>query len=447
MTLTSVHLTNYYHKHSGGISTAYNDLMAAGERHKRRVVLIVPGEQNDIENVNPYARVYYIRSRNSPFIDRRYRLIMPWQYMLKPSLIRDVIVEEDPFMVEVADKYALSILGAMIRKDYFQRLGRPMLVHLSCERMDDNLSTFVVGKRFGSLVAEHMIRNYTLPSFDFHIANSAYTAQELIDADAASSSFSKLASRFFRAPRVPLDDRLYINPVGVDNHLFSPERRSANIREAMCRRADIEQSAKILLYAGRISPEKNIDLLVETMDRLAGQEHKYRLLIAGDGPLSAWLAVESRKHRNIVQLGHLDRETLADYIANADAFVHPNPREPFGLGPLEAMASGTPTVVPDRGGVLSYANERNSWLARPDADAFAAAVVDAAADSSVRECRIHNAMVTARLNSKEASTDSLFATYDTMHEYFLRRKELFVNDRRSQKLDSAEVFARHRCSN
>ena len=125
MSFTSVHLTNYYHKQSGGISTAYDDLLAAAERHKRRVCLIVPGAKKEIEDVNEYARVYYIPAKNSLFFDSRYRLIMPWQYMLKPSLIRDIMVEEDPAVVEVADKYALSILGAMIRKNYFQKLGRP----------------------------------------------------------------------------------------------------------------------------------------------------------------------------------------------------------------------------------------------------------------------------------------------------------------------------------
>ena len=52
--------------------------------------------------------------------------------------------------------------------------------------------------------------------------------------------------------------------------------------------------------------------------------------------------------------GNLDRETLATFYASADVFVHPNPREPFGIGPLEAMSSGVPVVMPAAGGVLEY---------------------------------------------------------------------------------------------
>ena len=55
-------------------------------------------------------------------------------------------------------------------------------------------------------------------------------------------------------------------------------------------------------------------------------------------------------------------------------FVHPNPREPFGIGPLEAMSSGVPVVMPAAGGVLEYGSCRNSWLAEPTAAAFADAV-------------------------------------------------------------------------
>src|SRR6202044_73830 len=74
-------------------------------------------------------------------------------------------------------------------------------------------------------------------------------------------------------------------------------------------------------------------------------------------------------------LGHVaDRETLADYYANADVFVHPNPREPFGIAPLEAMASGLALVAPNSGGVTSYAESTNAWLETPHAGAFAEAV-------------------------------------------------------------------------
>ncbi|MGH9821499.1 MAG: glycosyltransferase, partial [Pyrinomonadaceae bacterium] len=173
--MRSVHITNYYHRNSGGISTSFNNLLAAAEYHRRFVRLIVPGETEAIEEVNEFAKIYYIPARRSPVFDKRYRVMMPWQYMLTDSAIRRILLEEKPDMIEVTDKYTLSMLGGMIRTNSFKKLGRPMLVHFSCERMDDNIGSFLTSGRLGKWFARRVIGNYTIPSFDFHIANSSYT--------------------------------------------------------------------------------------------------------------------------------------------------------------------------------------------------------------------------------------------------------------------------------
>ncbi|HQU84637.1 MAG TPA: hypothetical protein PKY59_15980, partial [Pyrinomonadaceae bacterium] len=111
--LKSVHITNYYHKNSGGISTSFNNLLAAAERHQRYVRLIVPGEKEAVEEVNKFAKIYYVPAKFSPVFDKRYRLIQPWQYMQNGSVIRKILLAEKPDMIEVTDKYTISMLGAM----------------------------------------------------------------------------------------------------------------------------------------------------------------------------------------------------------------------------------------------------------------------------------------------------------------------------------------------
>ncbi|KXK04173.1 MAG: GDP-mannose-dependent alpha-(1-6)-phosphatidylinositol dimannoside mannosyltransferase [Acidobacteria bacterium OLB17] len=120
----TVHITNYYHRNSGGISTSYNALMAAAERHQRKMALIVPGEKDETEIVNDFAKIHYVAAKYSPVFDKRYRIIMPWQYLPGGSSIRKILLEERPQMVEVTDKYTLSMLGAMIRTNKFKQLGR-----------------------------------------------------------------------------------------------------------------------------------------------------------------------------------------------------------------------------------------------------------------------------------------------------------------------------------
>lgn len=450
--IKSVHITNYYHKNSGGISTSYNALLAAAGRHRRPMRLIVPGEKEEIEIVNDYARIYYVPARKSVAFDKRYRVIMPWQYMPDGSPIRRILLEEMPDMIEITDKYTLSMFGAMVHRNKFKQLGRPMLVHFSCERMDDNIASFIRGGAVSEWFARTVMGTYNFPSFDFHIANSPYTAEEFYRSVRKESNprrrdwFTNFAWRFFRSPRVPVEERIYVCPRGVDAEQFSPDRRSPEIRREMTERAGIPEESVIILYAGRISPEKNIELLPDFMELLAADDERdYRLLVAGAGPQAEWLEEETRRRMpgRIVQLGHLDKETLADYYANADVFVHPNPKEPFGIAPLEAMASGVPTVVPNAGGLLFYATEENTWLVEPTAENFAASVREIMDDPGLRRRKVDKAFEAVRANTRVKSTDFLIETYDRMYEDFQRRNELFTDAEASRTFDFSELFERN----
>lgn len=441
--IKSVHITNYYHKDSGGISTSYNNLMAAAERHRRYVRLIVPGEVEEIEEVNDFAKIYYVPAKQSPIFDKRYRVMMPWHYMPANSIIRKILLAEMPDMVEITDKYTLSIFGRMVRKLGFQELERPMVVHFSCERMDDNIASFLSKGKFGQWLARRAISNYTLPSFDYHIANSAYTAQEFYDAlspeknKGRSNKFLNWCWQYFAAPMVPVKERIFVCPRGVNTDRYNPHRGS-DVRAMMRERAGILADSTVLLYAGRISPEKNVGLLLNIVSELATDSSRdYRLLIAGAGPLAEKLKEESAKMfpGKMILVGHLDRDTLSDYYANADVFVHPNPKEPFGIAPLEAMASGVPTVAPNSGGILSYATDENAWLVEPTGEAFAEAIREVMDNEELRESKVAKALETARANSREASTDRLFATYDRMWEDFNARKEMFTDIEKSKEFD------------
>ncbi len=447
--MKSVHITNYYHKNSGGISTSFNNLLAAAERHRRLVRLIVPGELEAVEEVNEYAKIYYVPAKFSPVFDKRYRLILPWQYMPNDSLIRRILLAEKPDLIEVTDKYTISMLGAMIRLGKFKQLGRPALVHFSAERMDDNIGSFLSGGGAGKWLARRVIGNYTLASFDFHIANSVYTAQEFYNAyrktenQSRSDWFFNKCWQFFKAPRISIKERIYICPRGVNAAVFRAERRSETIQKQMRERAGIPANSIVLLYAGRISPEKNIGLLVEMMKFLAQDSARdYRLLIAGAGPQEDFLRDETAKNfpGKIVLLGHLDKETLADYYANCDVFVHPNPREPFGIAPLEAMVSGAPTLAPDSGGILSYATDENCWLVEPNGANFAAAVREIIENPVQTHTKVIKAIQTALANTREKSTDNLFAAYDKMFADFQNRKELFTAHEQTKNFDYAKLI-------
>ncbi len=147
-------------------------------------------------------------------------------------------------------------------------------------------------------------------------------------------------------------ERVVRVPLGVDLETFHPRRRAA---AATTRRSFglPDAPAPVVAFVGRFVVEKELELLVDAWPAIA-RETGATLLLVGAGPREAAL-----RHR-MARLGgarviwrpfESDRERIADLLAAADLYVAPGSTETFGLAPLEALASGTPVVSADRGGV------------------------------------------------------------------------------------------------
>jgi len=363
--------------------------------------------------------------------------MLPWKtYIFEGSPIKTILRDEAPDLIEIGEKYTLSLMAGLLRRHTLTvSKQRPVLVHFSCERMDDNVASFINRGAVSRWFCRRFMGSFNMPMFDFHLANSDYTAAELYDAFSTdkrprpSSTLVNLCWRLFRAPKIALKDRIFVNQCGVDNLIFSSSRNDPIVRSELLNASGWPGDTRLLLFAGRISPEKNVRLLVKLMKKLKAKgETNYRLLIAGSGPSLESLKTEAEANvpGMIAFLGHIgDREGLADIYANVDAFVHTNPNEPFGIAPLEALASGVPLVAPNAGGVLSYANETNSWLNEPTAEKYAAAIEAIFTDKANRKARVKNGIETASRYSWNASTDALFDIYDEMFERFRAQQELF----------------------
>ncbi len=112
-----------------------------------------------------------------------------------------------------------------------------------------------------------------------------------------------------------------------------------------------------LLYAGRITKDKGIDLLIESLSKI--EDIDWDLTIVGDGESKS--AVQTQ----VTALGLSSRvnfvpwvsqERLRDMYHEADVFVHPARwPEPFGRTVVEALYNGLPVIVPKEGG--------SSWIA------------------------------------------------------------------------------------
>ncbi|HBY59473.1 MAG TPA: hypothetical protein DEH78_06595 [Solibacterales bacterium] len=392
--MKTLHLLNAWHPTSGGISTFYKELLKAANRRQRLLRLVAPAEEDRTEEAGAFGRIYHLAAGRAP-LNPAYRLILPHRFLAPRCAIVRILNDERPDLVEVCDKYTLLYLAGLLRRQWLPGVKfRPTVLGISHERLDENLAAYVTGNRLAQRLAGIYMRFLYFPMFDHHLANSRHTAEELAPAAAGHD----------------VKRGVWVCPMGVDCAGLDPGLRSEEARHALRERAGAPAGAALLLYAGRLAPEKNLGLLLEAMRLL---DSRFHLLIAGTGMLEEQLRRDAPPR--VTFLGHVgDRVALASLYANADVFVHPNPREPFGIAPLEAMASGLPLVAPNEGGVLTYANERNAWLTAPTAEAFAAAIREAFAGGRERAAEARR---TAEAYRWENVTARFFDLYDELHAF------------------------------
>jgi glycosyltransferase involved in cell wall biosynthesis len=138
-------------------------------------------------------------------------------------------------------------------------------------------------------------------------------------------------------------EKLKILPRGLDTDLFNPARRDPSFWK------DSGAAGKLvrLLYVGRISREKDLDVLAAAYDKVRAAGQPVKLYLVGLGPYAEALAAALP---DAVFPGYLTGEPLAQAYASADIFVFPSTTDTFGNVILEAQASGLPVIVSDLGG-------------------------------------------------------------------------------------------------
>ncbi|KAI8099579.1 glycosyl transferase group 1 [Halteromyces radiatus] len=125
-------------------------------------------------------------------------------------------------------------------------------------------------------------------------------------------------------------------PRGVNPHRFSRQHRSLSLRTQWLK-TSVDKT--ILLYVGRISYEKNLQLVMETYKLM---DHSLcHLVVVGDGPALTTVQQQSATIP-VTFTGYLYGNDLATAFASADIFTFPSTTETFGQVVLEAMASGLP---------------------------------------------------------------------------------------------------------
>ena len=174
--------------------------------------------------------------------------------------------------------------------------------------------------------------------------------------------------------------KLRILPRGLDTALFTPGRNEPGFWKQF----GSDGAGLRLLFVGRVSKEKDLDMLVQAFRNLRQEGVPVQLSIVGHGPYSAALA---EMMPEACFTGYLNGTELARAYASSDIFVFPSTTDTFGNVIIEAQAAGLPVIVSDAGGPRELVSHGVNGLITKALDVadFTAAIRRLAADERLRK--------------------------------------------------------------
>ncbi|MFT9055941.1 MAG: glycosyltransferase family 1 protein [Ethanoligenens sp.] len=200
---------------------------------------------------------------------------------------------------------------------------------------------------------------------------------------------------------------------GVDPSRFSPTFRS----DAFRKKSGVKEGALLFTYVGRISPEKDLDILMESITSIkAAYGDKAAFAIVGDGPYLH--EMKQRMGNKAHFTGFLKGRDLSVAYASSDVFVFPSTTETFGNVVLEGMCSGLPAIVPNAGGVVeTVTHGQNGLIVLPrDSAAFTNAMKRLLDSPRLCMAMRDRALQTAQTRSWERVFELLFDRYARLVE-------------------------------
>ena len=292
--------------------------------------------------------------------------------------------------------------------------GLPDLVEALAEGRYDLLHVIAPGP--AGVAATLLSRISGLPLLgSYHTELSAYAGLRSGDSGLEAIAEAALGA-FYNAPSIVLSPspaadrsllRLGVEAVrlgrwerGVDAERFDPEKADR----------DSYPGELKVLYAGRLTREKGVDLLAESFLRAHALDPRLHLLLAGGGPEEAEL--RGRLGAQASFLGWLEGEALARAYASADVFLFCSRTDTYGQAIVEAGASGVPVIAVAEGGPAALIENRHTgMLCRPDPDHLAGALLQLASAPLLRRHLGAAALRAARRRSWERALDQLAAGY------------------------------------
>ena len=288
-------------------------------RPSLRHVILVPGARDGVED-GEGVRTYRLAG---PPIPRQ----RPYRFMLATRSISRIVQHERPDLIEIGSPFIVP----WIVRHATRMLDVPLVCfhHTNLPQMfAPRAGRWRLAQRFVYRSASRYMRRL-----------DALFPVTIVASDAAARDLAREGI-----------DRIAHVPLGVDLETFTPRRRATG---AETRARHGLPGAPLVGFVGRFAREKELDVVLDAWSAVE-RATDARLVLVGAGPLEPRLRAHPYASRvHFLPFQH-DRRALADLLAALDVYIAPGAIETFGLSALEALASGTPVLSADAGGVADH---------------------------------------------------------------------------------------------
>lgn len=346
-----VDVSAFYTPHGGGVKTYVEQKLRLGPDLGAEIIILAPGDRHEIIEYGAQARIVTIPSPRL-LVDKNY-----W-YFGDEAALHAALDQLGPDLVEVGSPWRSPSWVA----NWHGNVPRVMFMHA------DPMSAYAY-RWFDPLLPRRATDALFAPYWR-HIKRLSRQFDSVICASG------------------DLEDRLIAGgvahtqliPMGVEEDAFSAGNRDAALRAQLLADLSLPDTAGLLLTIGRLSAEKRWSVVIDGVKR-AASDRPLGLILLGEGREKPQVlrAIGNDPHIQLLEPVR-DRPRFAAMLASADAVVHGGDAETFGLATAEALASGVPVIVPDRGGAADHAANGGGLIYRSaDPAALAAAIEQLAA--------------------------------------------------------------------
>ncbi|WP_079480057.1 glycosyltransferase family 4 protein [Halobacillus salinus] len=308
-------ITETFLPSTDGVVTRLKEAVKYLRSQEHEVVVIAPDF-----GVTEYegAIVEGVKTTKMPFY--RYR-----EFSLPQRKVKDLLLKHDPDLVHVVNPALVGVSGVY----YADKLNYPLIAsyHTHVPKYMDYYRLYPLKPAVWWYFRK--LHNYA----DVNLCTSNAVKKELV------------AKNFHN---VSVWDR----GVAVDH--YHPRHKNDAMRERL---TDGKPENKLLVFVGRLAPEKEIHKLRPLLD----ERDDISLAIVGDGPVKDELE-QTFEGTNTTFTGLLHGEELAQAFSSSDALIFPSVTETLGLVILEAMASGLPVIAAKSGPTMEQVEDGRTGL-------------------------------------------------------------------------------------